>query len=124
MTDVLIGLIPLIILLAIMLIPIAGLWKVFQKAGEPGWAAIIPLYNTWIIVKITDNEVLWFILTLLPLVNFIAWIKLSLDLADSFGKGTGFAVGIIILPFIFIPLLGFGDARYQGRAGGGAGAGL
>ena len=104
------GLVPLII----GILAIAGLWKVFVKAGQPGWASIIPIYNAYIICKIVGKPGWWVILLLIPLVNFIIAIILMLGLAKSFGKGVGFAIGMLLLGFIFIPILGFGDAVYKG----------
>ena len=95
---------------------IAGFWKMFVKAGQPGWAAIIPIYNSYIMCKIAGRPGWWVILLLIPYLNLIFWIIILLDLAKSFGKGIGFAVGMILLSFIFIPILGFGDAEYQGPA--------
>lgn len=115
--DLIIALIPL----AIVILTIAGMWKTFAKADQPGWAAIIPIYNIWIIIKITQNEWWWLLLVLfVPIVNFFAYIKLSIDLAKSFGRGLGFGLGLVFLPFIFFPLLGFGEDRYQWGSGTGA----
>ena len=99
--------------LVIAIITIVGMWKIFVKAGEPGWAAIIPIYNMYIICKITAKPIWWLLLLLLcPFINFVVWILLSIALAKSFGKGVGFAIGMILLPFVFYPILGFGDATY------------
>jgi hypothetical protein len=100
--------------LIIAIIAIVGLWKVFTKAGEPGWAAIIPIYNTFVWLKIVGRPWWWLLLLLIPFVNFIVMILISLDLAKAFGKSTGFALGLIFLSPIFLILLGFGDAQYQG----------
>jgi len=104
-----------IMLLLFTLIPIAGMWLVYDKAGEPGWAAIIPIYNTYVMLKITNNPVWYLILFLIPLVNFLVSLKVLYDLAQAFGKGIGYMLGLILLPFVFFPLLGFGDAQFQGR---------
>ena len=106
----------LILYLAIIVIVLAGFWKMFTKAGQPGWAAIVPIYNAYIMCKIAGRPGWWVILMLIPYINFIFWIIVMLDLAKSFGKSIGFAVGMILLSFIFIPILGFGDAEYQGPA--------
>lgn len=106
------GLIIIVIYLAILVVVIAGMWKTFTKAGKPGWACIVPFYNSWVLVKIVNRPVWLFVLLIIPYVNVIGWIIASLDLAKSFGKGVGFAIGIIFLPFIFIPILGFGSATY------------
>ena len=92
---------------------IAGFWKVFVKVGYPGWAAIIPFYNVYILVKIAGRPGWWFLLFLIPLVNIAIIIVVSLDVAKRFGKGVGFGIGLALLGFIFYPILGFGDAQYS-----------
>ncbi|MBL8933231.1 MAG: signal peptidase I [Archangium sp.] len=104
----------LVVELAIFAVIIAGMWKLFVKAGQPGWAAIVPIYNTYVMTQIVGRPILWFILTFVPCVNFVAMILIMIDLAKSFGKSTGYAIGMVFLPFIFIPMLGFGDAQYSG----------
>ena len=93
---------------------IAALWKVFTKAGQPGWAAIIPILNTYFVCKVAGRPGWWVILMLIPFVNFIIWIILCIDVAKSFGKGVGFGIGLLLLRIIFFPILGFGSAQYQG----------
>jgi hypothetical protein len=100
--------------LAFLAVVIAGAWKTFEKAGEPGWAAVIPLYNLWVMVRISDNAWWWFALLFVPLVQLIAVIKVSLDIARKFGQGILFGVGLWLIPIVFWPLLGFGDYRYRG----------
>jgi hypothetical protein len=106
----------LLIWIALLAVVIAGMWKVFVKAGQPGWAAIIPFYNLYVLTTIAGREILWFILLLIPLVNIIACIMLSLDIARKFGQSTGFGIGLAFLPFIFYPILGFGSAQYNPSA--------
>lgn len=103
----------LIVLVLAILSIIAG-WKVFVKAGQPGWASLIPIYNVYVVLKIVGRPGWWLILFLIPLVNFIIAILITVDLAKSFGKGVGFAIGMLFLPFIFWLILGFGDASYKG----------
>jgi hypothetical protein len=91
---------------------IAGMWKVFTKAGQPGWAAIIPIYNLIVLLQIAGKPVWWLLLFLIPGVNLIMLILVWLSVAKAFGKGTGFTLGLIFLSPIFVPILGFGDARY------------
>lgn len=110
-----------LIYLAIIVLVIVGFWKVFEKAGQPGWAAIIPIYNVYILCKIAGRPGWWVILMFIPIVSLVIAIILSIDVAKSFGKGIGFALGLIFLGFIFYPILGFGSAQYQGPAGSGAG---
>jgi hypothetical protein len=106
--------------LAFTILVIAACWKIFTKAGQPGWAAIIPIYNLYIWCKIVGRPAWWIILMLIPFVNFIICIILCIDLAKSFGKGAGFGIGLALLGIIFFPILGFGSAQYQGPASGSA----
>jgi hypothetical protein len=103
----------LLIELAIAIVVIAGLWKVFVKAGWPGWYAIIPILNAYAMIKIAGKPGWWLILFFIPLVNIVIGIMVTVALANVFGKGIGFALGLIFLGFIFIPILGFGSAVYQ-----------
>jgi len=104
--------------LAFMILMIAACWKIFTKAGQPGWASIIPIYNWYILCKIVGRPGWWVILLLIPFINFIIGIILCIDLAKSFGKGVGFGIGLILLGLIFFPILGFCSAQYQGPAAG------
>jgi hypothetical protein len=108
--------IPMLIQLAVIVLMIAGLWQVFTKAGKPGWAAIIPIYNLIILLEIIGRPIWWIILMLIPCVNIVVAAIVFIDLAKSFGKGVGFGIGLWLLGFIFIPILGFGSAQYQGPA--------
>jgi len=107
------GLVFMLVWLAVVVLVIAGLWKVFTKAGEPGWAAIVPIYNIIVLLKIAGKPIWWIILLLIPLVNIIVGIMVALGVARNFGKGVGFGIGLILLPIIFYPILGFGDAQYR-----------
>jgi Family of unknown function (DUF5684) len=102
-----------IVYLIVAVFVIAGLWKTFTKAGQAGWAAIIPILNTLVILKVVKRPLWWIILFLIPCVNFIAWIIVAIDLAKAYGHGTGFAIGLILLGPIFILILGFGSSTYQ-----------
>ncbi|WP_424185570.1 DUF5684 domain-containing protein [Actinokineospora sp. G85] len=95
---------------------IAAMWKIFTKAGQPGWAAIVPIYNVIVLLKIAGRPAWWVLLMLIPLVNIVILILLYIDVAKSFGKDGGFAALLILLPFIGFPILGFGSARYVGPA--------
>ncbi len=103
-----------IVWLAIVILAIAGLWKTFVKSGKPGWGAIIPIYNIILMLEIAGRPLWWIILLLIPIVNFVVAIIVSIDIARNFGKGAGFGLGLAILGFIFYPILGFGDAQFQG----------
>jgi hypothetical protein len=108
--------------LAFTILMIAAWWKIFTKAGQPGWACIIPIYNLYVWCKIVGRPWWWILLMLIPFVNFIILIILIIDLAKSFGKGVGFGIGLLLLAVIFFPILGFGSAQYQGPSAGTSGA--
>jgi hypothetical protein len=103
-----------LIQLAIIIAFLAGAWKVFEKMGKPGWAGIIPIYNLYILLQILGKPIWWIILAFIPIVNIVIAIILGIALAEKFGKGAGFGVGLALLGFIFFPILGFGDAQYSG----------
>jgi hypothetical protein len=107
----------LLFFLATIVLVIASMWKVFTKAGKPGWAAIVPVYSAIVLLDIVGRPLWWILLLFLPVVNFVIWIIVAVDLAKSFGKSAGFAMGLVFLGFIFFPILGFGSARYLGPAG-------
>jgi Family of unknown function (DUF5684) len=104
-----------VIELVLAILIIAGLWKMFAKAGLPGWGAIIPIYNVYLMCKLARRPGWWFLLYLIPCVNIIIAAIVCIDIAKNFGKGAAYGIGLMFLPFIFNPLLGFGDARYLGK---------
>ncbi len=103
-----------IIYLGIIILIIASFWKVFAKAGKPGWAAIVPIYNIVVILEIIGRPIWWIVLFFIPIVSLVVAILIAIDVAKAFGKGAGFGIGLAFLPFIFYPMLAFGDASYQG----------
>lgn len=103
----------MLIYFGLILVMIIGMWKMFSKAGKPGWASIIPIYNVVVLIEIAGKPIWWVLLAMIPFVNFVILIIVNLALAERFGKGGGYAVGLTFLPFIFIPMLGFGNASYQ-----------
>ena len=106
-----------ICLTAIYVLLIVANWKIFTKAGEAGWKSLIPFYNLYVLCKIVDGKGIKFLLLLIPIVDIVYLIILDIRMAKAFGKGTGFAVGLIFLPNIFTLILGFGDAQYVGPQG-------
>ena len=106
------GVLIMIIQLVIALVVLVAMWKVYVKAGKPGWAVIIPFYNAYVFLKIAGKPGWWLIWFFIPLLNLIFGIIATVAFAQKFGKGAGFVVGLILLPFIFFPILGFGDAKY------------
>lgn len=102
------------VLLAIAVVGIIGLWKVFEKAGEEGWKVLIPFYNMYILFKITWGNGWLFLLLLIPVVHVVIPIITLYKLAKSFGKGVGFFFGLWFLYPVFIMILGFGPGQYRG----------
>ncbi len=103
--------------LVLSVLMIASTWKIFTKAGEPGWAAIVPFYNLWVLMKVNGLGVVWFILLFVPVIQVVALIYAPFALAKSFGKGAGFGIGLLLLGYIFFPLLAFGGSTYVGPGG-------
>jgi len=108
-------LVPIIIFaVSVMILEIVALWFLFEKAGEPGWAAIIPIYNYLIAIKVAGKPWWFLLLFLIPIVNLVIYIIVLNGLSKNFGKDAGFTVGLFFLRFIFLPILGFGSAQYVG----------
>ncbi|MDD4920743.1 MAG: DUF5684 domain-containing protein [Bacteroidales bacterium] len=98
-------------------IQIVSIWHVFTKAGKPGWACLIPVYDYLVGLKIIGKPWWWVILLFIPFVNLIFMIWGINLLAKSFGKKADFTIGLLLLPWIFFPILGFGKSEYNGPAG-------
>ena len=114
------ALIVFLIPLVLAVISIAGMWKTFTKANQPGWAALIPIYNVYVMLKIGNNEWWWLLVLFVPIIQLYAAYRVFRGVADAFGQGIGFTLGLWFLGFIFFPILGFGDYSYRGHRGGGA----
>lgn len=107
----------ILIILIVVILPLAGIWRLFEKANKPGWAAIIPIYNGIVFMQVIGKPWWWILLWCLPYINFI-WIIWSLNLlVKSFGKNEGYTVGVVLFGIVFIPMLGFGSSEYVGPAG-------
>lgn len=111
----------LIPLLVVYAITVAGMWKTFEKAGKPGWAAIIPIYNYIVMLEIVGKPIWWIFLILIPCTSFIFAIWTLNLLSKSFGQSEGFTIGLVVLPYIFFPILGFGNYTYLGPSASEAG---
>jgi len=111
------GVFLLVIMLTIAVIVIIAEWRIYEKAGKPGWAVLIPFYNIIVLLEIVGKPIWWIFLFLIPFVNIVFGIWITNLLSKSFGKDEAFTVGLILLGFVFYPILGFGDAKYQGPAG-------
>jgi len=109
-----IGVVGWLIYIAFIVFYIFCMWKIFVKAGKPGWAAIIPIYSTLVMLEIIGRPWWYLLLMFVPVVNIVIGIMIIFDFAKVFGKGTGFGFGLLFLSPIFIPILAFGDATYQG----------
>ncbi|MCU0847636.1 MAG: DUF5684 domain-containing protein [Spirochaetes bacterium] len=103
-----------LIYLAIIILVIAGLWKIFVKAGKPGWAAIVPIYNLIVMIQIAGKPIWWIILMIIPLVNFIVFILIWLEIIKKFGQPTWHVILVIFVGFVYIPYLGFSDVAFKG----------
>lgn len=98
---------------AVGLVMLISMWKVFKKAGKPGWASIIPIYNIYTMIQIAKLPTYYLLLFIIPIANIYAIFKIYIELAHKFNKSTGFGVGLIFLSVIFFPMLAFGDATYE-----------
>ena len=103
--------IPIIIVSVVMII---AHWKIYEKAGKPGWAAIIPIYNLIVLLEIVGKPLWWIILFLIPCVNIVFLVWVTNLLSKSFGQSEGFTVGLLLLGVVFYPILGFGNYQYLG----------
>ncbi len=92
---------------------IAGLWKTFVKADRPGWGAIIPFYNTYLMIKVAGRPGWWLILFFIPFVNIIIWLIVALGISENFGHGAGFGVLLWLFAPIMFLVLGFGSSEYK-----------
>ena len=103
-----------IVYLAVLILSIVSLWVIFTKAGKPGWASIVPIYNIIVLMEIVGKPSWWVILMFIPLVNIIICVLVFMGLAKSFGKSELFGIGLFLLSPIFMPMIAFGDATYEG----------
>lgn len=106
----------MLIALVVTVVMIVATWKVFTKAKKPGWASLIPIYNIVVLLEITGKPLWWIVLSFIPIANIVVSVLIMDALSKSFGKGTGFTIGLLVLPFIFFPILGFGKAEYKGSS--------
>lgn len=97
-----------------MLVTVASMWRVFAKAGEPGWAAIVPIYNSLVMLKVAGKPMWWIVLLAIPIVNVVIVFMVFSNLSKAFGGGAGTTLGLVFLTCLFMPMLAFSDRRYQG----------
>lgn len=103
-----------LVYLAFIAAVVVGAWKTFVKAGLPGWASIVPIYNLYLLWQMTGKPISWFILMFVPCVNIVFLILIMIEVAKAYGKGPGIGVLLVILGIGWL-ILGFGDAKYQGK---------
>lgn len=103
-----------IILGVALVLAIIAHWRIFTKAGKPGWATLIPIYNVYVLLKIVGRPGWWLLFAVMPIANVIIYIVVIYDLAQSFGKGVGYTLLMLIFPTLGQLILGFGSAKYVG----------
>ena len=104
----------MLIVFAWLVVALVGMWKLYMKAGKPGWASIVPFYNLYCLYEMAFGNGWLFLLTFVPLVNVVISIVMCFKLAKAFGQGIGFGFGLLFLTPIFMLILGFGGAEYIG----------
>ena len=102
----------MVVICIVAVFAIVCMWKIFSKAGQPGWASLIPFYNNYVLFEIAWGNGLLFLLLFVPVANFVVMIILWVKLSQSFGYSAAFAIGLLFLPVIFLPILAFGNNRY------------
>ena len=102
--------------LAVTVLLLVSYWRVFDKAGRPGWASLVPIYNLVTLLRISGRSGWWLLGLGIPFLNIFVMIRLVFDLSKAFGQGVAFGFGLLLLSPIFIPVLAFGTSRYVGRA--------
>ena len=109
-----------IVYLVLLAAALAGMWKAFEKMGRKGWEGIVPFYNVYILLQMTGRPGWWLALMLVPLVNLVMFVIVSIDVARGFAKSQNFGIGLGLLGFVFWPILGFGSAKYLGARSSGS----
>jgi len=105
-----------LIALVICVFMVAAMWRVFTKAGQPGWGCLIPFYNVYLMLKIAGKPGWWLVFFFIPVINLVVQIVMTIDIAKNFGRGGWFAAGLFFLPIIFFPVLAFGESVYIGAS--------
>ncbi len=102
--------------IAIIVLAVASMWKLFVKADKPGWASIVPIYNTVVMLEIAGKPMWWVFMLFVPIANIVFAFLMLYHFGKAYGKSDGFSVGVALLSPIFMPLLAFSDAKYRGPA--------
>lgn len=106
----------LLLILVVALFLIVAMWRTFERAGEPGWASLVPIYNLYIMTRIAGLSGWWVVAAFIPIANIVFWFVISIGIARRFNRSAGFGVGLVLLPFIFYPILAWGDDRVSAGA--------
>lgn len=104
----------IILYFAIIIAIFVGVWKAFVKAGQPGWALLIPIYPLYCMTQMANKPGWWVLLFFVPIANIVVMFILMMEIAKNFGKSSGFGVGMVLMGGIFWPILGYGDAQFNG----------
>ncbi|MFP4591276.1 MAG: DUF5684 domain-containing protein [Halobacteriales archaeon] len=112
--SLVVGVLSVVLLLVVVGLPVAGMWQAFRKADRPGWAAVVPVLNLYVLVQLAGRPAWWVLLLLVPGVNLVVWFLVLYDVARAFDGGLVDAVGLYVLAFVFWPAIGFGSATYRG----------
>ena len=116
-----VGLDIVVVVVVLVALPVMQLvvptWRIYVKAGEPGWASIVPLFSQYTLCSVVGRPVWWLIFLLIPYVNFVFWLIVAMDLARVFSRSKAFGIGLWLLPFVFLPILGYGSAEYTAPSG-------
>lgn len=102
-----------LVYLVLIILMVVSMWKIYTKAGKPGWASIIPIYNIVVFLEIVKKPIWWIFLMFIPFVNMILGVYLAHRLSRSFGRDIGTTLGLLFLSIIFYPILAFGSATYK-----------
>ncbi len=115
MEDLLGGSVVLLMLVyfVFLVLLLASFWKIYSKAGQPGWACIVPIYNIVVLLEVVKKPIWWILLLMIPFVNIVIYLIIYHRLSVAYGKGVGFTAGLILLPVVFFPILGLGSAEYD-----------
>jgi len=114
--DPLVMILILVVELIAAAMSIMVMWTIYVRAGKPGWASIVPVYNMIVLLEIAGRPALWFFLMMIPVVNLAIWFMICMDLAVAFDRGIPFAAGLFLVPVVFFPLIAFGEPDYVGPA--------
>ena len=105
-----------VIYIAVIALFVVSMWKLFVRAGKPGWTSLIPIYNNVVMTEIAGKPLWWVLMLFVPIVNIVFAFLILYHFSKAYGKSDGFSIGVALLSIIFLPLLAFSDAKYQGPA--------